>query len=55
MIGVEHILLMNTGVSSIALLVLLFLSTRKNHKSENKNEHLTADMRKIKEQVSSDE
>jgi hypothetical protein len=51
MIAVEYILLLNTGVFSIFLLVLLFLSGRKNPESEKGKEYLTAALRKIKDQV----
>ena len=51
MVGVEYILLMSTSVYSIVLLVLLFLSGKKDHKPKGK-EYLSRDLIKIKEQIS---
>lgn len=50
MVGVEHMLLINTGISSVVLFVLLLLWARKPMKEERV--YLSKDMYKIKEQVS---
>ncbi len=51
MVGVEGLLLINTGVSSVVLFVLfLLLIAKPNHKSEERV-YLSKDMNKIKQQV----
>jgi len=54
MVEVMQVLLMNTGVSSVALLFLLFLSRRKSSKSKNERVYLSKDMLKIKEEIAED-
>ena len=53
MVEIAHILLINTGVSSVALLFLLLLWSRKPTASPSAEErvYLSKDMYKIKEQV----
>ena len=51
MVAIENILLMNTGVSSVILLVLLFFSRRKNNGIKERK-YLSKDLMKIKEQIS---
>ena len=51
MVEVMHILLVNTGVSSMALLLLLLFFKRKNLKSKDSRVYLSKDMLKIKEQI----
>jgi len=53
MVEVMHLLLINTGVSSVALLFLLLLWSRKPAVSPSAEErvYLSKDMYKIKEQV----
>ncbi|MEK6909161.1 MAG: hypothetical protein AABX23_03860 [Nanoarchaeota archaeon] len=53
MIGIEQVLLMSTGVSFVVLIVLLFFSSKKNHKIKE-NKYLSKDLIKIKEKVSED-
>ena len=54
MVEIMQVLLMNTGVSSVALLLLLFLSKRKVPKSKNERVYLSKDMLKIKEEIAED-
>ncbi|MBS3084010.1 hypothetical protein J4423_04360 [Candidatus Pacearchaeota archaeon] len=54
MVEIMQILLMNTGVSSVVLLFLLFLSKRKISKSKDERVYLSKDMMKIKEEISED-
>lgn len=52
MVGVENILLINTGVSSVVLFVMfLWLIIKPVHKNEERV-YLSKDMNKIKEQIS---
>ena len=51
MVGVEHILLINTSVSSAVLFVLLLLWARKPSAAKEERVYLSKDMYKIKEQV----
>jgi len=51
MVGVEHILLINTGVSSVVLFVLLLFWARKPSVKKEERVYLSRDMYKIKEQV----
>ncbi|MEK6915962.1 MAG: hypothetical protein AABW89_05480 [Nanoarchaeota archaeon] len=50
MVAIENILLMNTGISSVVLLLLLFISFKKNHKPE-KREYLTKDLVDLKDEI----
>lgn len=51
MVGVEHVLLINTGVSSVVLFALfLWLLTKPVHKPQERV-YLSKDMHKIKEQI----
>ena len=50
MVGVANILLINTGVSSVVLFVLILLWARKPIAKETRT-YLSRDMYKIKEQV----
>ena len=51
MVGVEHFLLINTGVSSVVLFALfLWLIAKPSHKNEERV-YLSKDMTKIKQQV----
>ena len=52
MVEVTHLLLINTGVSSVVLFVLLLLWSRKpNARSTEERAYLSRDMYKIKEQI----
>ena len=51
MVAIEHVLLVNTGLSSVALLVLLFLSNKKGSKKITSKKSLNSDLQKIKEQI----
>lgn len=53
MVGVEQVLLINTIVSSIILLVLIFMSRRKVVKKTKR--YLSKDLVKIKSQISEED
>lgn len=52
MVGVEQILLINTGVSSVVLFVLFLLWMNKPRGKKEERSYLSKDMYKIKENVS---
>ncbi len=52
MVEIVQILLINLGISSVALLLLLFLYGRKSSKTKKIGKPLSRDMRKIKENIS---
>ncbi len=55
MVGVEELLLVNTGVSSVVLFALfLWLLAKPTHKTEERV-YLSKDMNKIKQQVNDSE
>jgi len=51
MVGVEHVLLINTGVSSVVLFVLFLWLIAKPHQNIEERVYLSKDMNKIKQQV----
>ncbi len=52
MTGVENILLINTGVSSVVLFVMFLWLIAKPHHNIEERVYLSKDMYKIKEQIS---
>ncbi len=55
MTGIENILLINTGVSSIVLFVLFLLWMVKPSEKKEERIYLSKDMHKIKENISESE
>ncbi len=55
MVGIENMLLINTGVSSIVLFVLFILWIAKPSEKKEERVYLSKDMHKIKENVNDSE